>query len=67
MLRLIYEITVAGTVGPAARASFSDLGVTVAPTANVLSGRLDQLTLHELIERIQALGLELVGIRQSDK
>ncbi len=61
-----YEVRVVGAVGPAARASFSDLAVTVEPTETVLAGRLDQVSLHGLIERIQALGLELVDIRRSE-
>ena len=61
-----YEIRVAGAVGPAARASFSDLAVTVEPAETVLSGRLDQISLYEMIERIQALGLELIDIRRSE-
>jgi hypothetical protein len=39
--------------------------VEVEPTITVLSGDLDQYSLHDLLDRVRALGLELVGIRQA--
>ncbi len=64
MAKLVYEVRVIGEVGPAARAAFADVAVEVEPPATVLSGELDQAALHGLIERIEALGLELVDIRR---
>ena len=59
-----YEIRVAGSLGPAACDAFSDVAVEVEPTATVLCGDLDQAHLHALLDRVRALGLELVDIRQ---
>ena len=64
MAKLVYEVRVIGEVGPAARAAFADVAVEVEPPATVLSGELDQAALHGLIERTEALGLELVDIRR---
>ena len=64
MAKLVYEVRVIGEVGPAARAAFADVAVEVEPPASVLSGELDQAALVGLIERIEALGLELVDIRR---
>ncbi|HEX5970190.1 MAG TPA: hypothetical protein VFY88_17060 [Intrasporangium sp.] len=54
----------AGLIGPAAREAFGDLTIRVESTATVLAGSLDQAALHGLIERIQALGLELIDIKR---
>jgi len=59
-----YEIRVVGSLGPAAREAFTDVAVEVEPTATVLSADLDQDHLHALLDRVRALGLELVDIRQ---
>jgi hypothetical protein len=60
-----YEITVIGSFGPAAREAFADMMVEVEPSITVLSGDLDQWGLHALLDRVRALGLELVGVRQA--
>ncbi len=59
-----YEIRVVGSIGPAAREAFSGLGVDVEPAITVLSGPLDQGSLHQMLDRVRALGLELVEVRQ---
>jgi hypothetical protein len=59
-----YEIRVVGSIGPAAREAFSGMGVDVEPTSTVLSGTLDQGSLHQMLDRVRALGLELVEVRQ---
>jgi hypothetical protein len=59
-----YEIRVVGSIGPAAQEAFSDMGMDVEPVSTVLSGALDQRGLHAMLGRVQALGLELVGVRQ---
>jgi hypothetical protein len=64
MSKVEYEVRVLGPVGPAAREAFADVAVEVEPSATVLSGALDQAALHGLLERIQALGLELVDVRR---
>jgi hypothetical protein len=60
-----YEIRVIGSFGPAARAAFADMMVEVEPTITVLSGDFDQSGLHAVLDRVRALGLELVGVRQA--
>lgn len=60
-----YEIRVVGSLGPAARKAFADLSVDVEPTTTVLSGDLSQDDLHALFDRVRALGLELVDVRQA--
>jgi hypothetical protein len=59
-----YEIRVVGSIGPAAREAFSGMGVDVEPTSTVLSGTLDQGSLHQMLDRVRALGLELVEVRE---
>jgi hypothetical protein len=61
----IYEIRVIGSLCPAAREAFADMTVEIEPTVTVLSGDLDQPGLHALLDRVRALGLELVGIKQA--
>jgi hypothetical protein len=60
-----YEIRVIGSFGPAVREAFADMMVEVEPTITVLSGDLDQHSLHTLLDRVRAAGLELVGVRQT--
>jgi hypothetical protein len=59
-----YEIRVNGPVGPAAREAFAGMVVEVGPATTVLSGDLDQAGLQALLDRIRALGLELVDIKR---
>ena len=65
MMTRTYEIRVVGSLGPAAREAFTGMAVEVEPTITVLSGDLDQCGLRTLLDRMRALGLELVGIRQA--
>ena len=65
MTRRTYEVRVIGSLGPAAREAFADMAVEVEPTVTVLSGDLDQPALHALLDRVRALGLELVGVKQA--
>ena len=62
-----YEVRVAGAVGDAAREAFAGLAVDIEPTCTVLSGDLDQAALHGLLDRIQALGLELVDVKRAGR
>jgi hypothetical protein len=62
--RRVYEIKVVGSPGPATREAFADLVVEVEPPVTILSGDLDQDGLHVVLDRVRALGLELVEIRQ---
>jgi hypothetical protein len=63
--RHIYEISVAGSLGPGVREAFVDMEVRAGPAITVLSGDLDQPGLHAVLDRVRAQGLELVGIRQA--
>jgi hypothetical protein len=60
-----YEIRVIGSFGPATHEAFADLVVEVEPAITVLSGNLDQPGLHAVLDRVRALGLELVEITQA--
>lgn len=62
MPRVRYEVRVAGTLGPAGREAFADLGIDTEPTATVLSGDLDQAALHGLLDRALSMGLEIVDV-----
>jgi hypothetical protein len=62
-----YQIKVIGSLGPAAREAFTGVSVEVEPTITVLSGDLDQWGLHALLDRVRALGLELVEIKQAPR
>ena len=63
MRRHVYEVRVVGSLGPAALEAFSGLLVDVEPTTTVLCGDLDQVGLHGLLDRVRALGLELVDVK----
>jgi hypothetical protein len=41
------------------------MDVEVEPTSTVLSGSLEQSDLHAMLDRVRALGLELVDVRQA--
>jgi hypothetical protein len=62
-----YEVRVTGAIGPATREAVADLPVDVEveddPAATVLTGDLGQDMLHRLLQRLCALGLELIDIR----
>lgn len=64
MATATYEVRVVGPLGPAAAEAFDGLVVDDEPMATVLSGEMDQAALHGLIDRVRALGLELVDIRR---
>ena len=60
-----YEIRVRGRITKSSQAAFDDLAVTVSPVETVLRGAaIDQAALYGILERIQALGLELVEVRR---
>ena len=54
-----------GRLSDSLLAAFEGLTATVKPVETVLHGPVqDQALLHELLDRIQSLGLELVEIRR---
>jgi hypothetical protein len=60
-----YEIRIKGRVGESMLQAFEGLAVTTEPVETVLYGPIaDQDALHELLARLQSLGLELVQVRR---
>jgi hypothetical protein len=60
-----YEIHIKGRVGEQVLATFPGMDATVQSVETVLRGPvLDQAALHGLLDRIQALGLELIEVRR---
>lgn len=60
-----YEIRIRGRIGDSFRIAFEGLIVTVNPVETVVRGEnLDQAALYGVLERIQALGLELIEVRR---
>jgi len=60
-----YEVRVAGKLGRSAREAFTDIIIEVEPASTILSAQLDREGLHALLDRVRALGLELVDIQQA--
>jgi hypothetical protein len=60
-----YEIRIKGRVSAEVLSAFEGMDATVQSAETVLSGPLlDQAALYGLLERIRALGLELVEVRR---
>jgi hypothetical protein len=60
-----YEIRIKGRLSDSLIAAFEGLDATVEPVETVLHGPVaDQAALYGLLDRIQALGLELVEVRR---
>jgi hypothetical protein len=60
-----YEIRIKGRVSKALLESFEGMDNDLEPVETVLHGPVrDQAELHSLIDRIQALGLELIEVRR---
>ncbi|WP_050502160.1 hypothetical protein [Streptomyces monomycini] len=60
-----FEIRVRGRVGAALTSAFGELTVRLRPAETVLYGaELDQAALYGILDRIQALGLELLEVRR---
>ena len=57
-----YRITISGRLGPAAREAFASFDITPDGLATALASEMDQAALHGALNRIRALGLELVGV-----
>lgn len=59
-----YAITIRGEAGKALRAAFDDLDLSTKDGFTILRADVpDQAALHGVIERVRALGLELVDVR----
>jgi hypothetical protein len=60
-----YEIRVRGRLSDSLVAAFEGMNASVEPVETVLHGPVqDQAALYGLLDRIQALGLELVEVRR---
>jgi hypothetical protein len=63
-----YEFRVRGRVGERLLSSFEGFDAEVQPVETILRGSVeDQAALHGILEQIEALGLELVEVRQVDE
>ena len=59
-----YCVTITGEVGPAMRAAFSDVEVAVDEGITILTAeQVDQAALFAILDRIQALGLDLIAVQ----
>jgi hypothetical protein len=65
MPRVTYEVRVLGDLRQVDAEAFADFTITTDSRVTVISGEMDQASLHGLIERVRTLGLELVEIRRS--
>jgi hypothetical protein len=60
-----YEIHIRGRVGPELAEVFDGLSAEVQPVETVLHGEIvDQAALHGVLDRVRALGLELMEVRR---
>jgi hypothetical protein len=60
-----YEIHIKGRVSEQLLSAFEGMDATVESAETVLRGPvLDQAALHGLLDRVQALGLELIEVRR---
>lgn len=57
-----YQIIILGGLGETYREAFGDFRIEPNGTNTVLTGDLDQAGLYGALNRIQSLGLELVGL-----
>jgi len=60
-----YEFRIRGRIGERLLSTFGGFDAEVQPPETILRGAVaDQAALHGVLERIEALGLELVEVRQ---
>lgn len=60
-----YEIRIRGRLSEETASAFEGLTLDVHPVETVLHGDVgDQAALHEFLDRVQALGLELIEVRR---
>ena len=59
-----YEIRLVGHLDEEAAAALAHLAPIANGTVTIIEAELDQAGLHGLLERIRALGIELLDIRQ---
>jgi hypothetical protein len=60
-----YEIRIKGRLSDSLLAAFEGLSVTTEPVETIVYGPIaDQEAVHELLSKLQALGLEVVEFRR---
>ncbi len=59
-----YRITISGGLGEIGREAFGDFRIEVNGANTILTGDLDQAALYGTLNRILALGFELVELRR---
>lgn len=60
-----YEFRVAGRLSDLARSAFDGMTVVEVPVETVIHGPLDDpAALHQVLARIQAMGLQVVSLKQ---
>jgi hypothetical protein len=59
-----YQVRLAGRLGPATAEAFSDLSVEFDSGVTLLTGTMDQAALTGVVNRVHALGLELIDVRR---
>ncbi|MGH2855459.1 MAG: hypothetical protein ACRDLF_14845 [Solirubrobacteraceae bacterium] len=65
MSAAVYEIRIKGGMSEQLLAAFEGMESTVHSAETVLRGpALDQAALHGVLDRVQALGLELIEVRR---
>jgi hypothetical protein len=62
-----YQITVLGGLGELGREAFADFKIEYTDGQTLLAGDLDQAALYSVLNRILALGLELVALSRLDE
>jgi hypothetical protein len=62
-----YQITILGGLGELGREVFADFKIEYADGKTLLAGDLDQAGLYNALNRILALGLELVALSRPDE
>lgn len=67
MLAHRYRIVVAGVLGAAARQAFEGFRIEQVGTDSALRADLDQSALFGALNRVLALGLELIGVVREDR
>lgn len=60
-----YEVRVLGQTGTRRSPATAEMSVEVIAPATVLSAVFDQAGVHDVVARVQALGLELVDVRRT--
>ena len=60
-----YEIRIKGRLSDSLTGAFEDFTAAVKPAETVMRGELrDQSELHDVLDQIQSLGLELIEVRR---